>query len=371
MEIKVAPHGSTMMAAHLKQWCAEGAVPEAIVFGEVPSPGEPVKREVLIGVKASAINIDDIAVLQDTGGGGWFFHARKPSAEKPLVGGCEYAGVVLACGPECTKLKVGDRVCGLQDYVMKKLAGTWGEQTLAPEDHVVPLPAEIPFVDAAALGMGALVAGDMYKTARPRLAEGSRCLVLGASGGLGTVMLQLLRSHKASRLHISAVCSAANAELVRQLGADEAIDYRKGPLGEQLASSDKYDVVFDFVGGKDIEHNATPLLRRGGQFITAVGPMQNIGDRQLSCAEWTGWACSLSNRLVCGCCCAKYKYEFCANMMPLKAEDFNLVALEAGVRAQIALEVPFAEAPFREALKRVATRHTSGKVIINFEREVE
>ena len=66
---------------------------------------------------------------------------------------------------------------------------------------------EISFLEAASVGMSALVSANMYKMAK--LSEGSRCLVLGASGGLGTVMLQLLRAHKVS-LHVSAVCSAAN-----------------------------------------------------------------------------------------------------------------------------------------------------------------
>jgi NADPH:quinone reductase-like Zn-dependent oxidoreductase len=112
----INPIPGTMQAAHIREWCAEGTVPATISFGQIPSPSPPIKNEVLIAVKASSINIDDILSCQNTAGGGWFFHSRTPSAEKPLVGGCEYAGVVLACGPDCKKLKVGDRVCGLQDY---------------------------------------------------------------------------------------------------------------------------------------------------------------------------------------------------------------------------------------------------------------
>lgn len=251
---------------------------------------------------------------------------------------------------------------------MKQLPGTWAEQTLAPEDHPVLMPPDMSFLDAASLGMGALVPGNMYKLAK--LPEGTRCLVLGASGGLGTVMLQLLRSHKASQhLHVTAVCSAANAELVRRLGADEAVDYRKGPLGEQLARAEEFDVVFDFVGGAETERDAAALLRQGGQFITATGPMQGIGDRKLSCCEWTGWACSLTRRLACQCGCSKYKYEFSAAQMPVKSDAFNLVAVELGARAEIALEVPFAEKPLREALKKVTSRTPGGKVVINFELE--
>ena len=113
---------------------------------------------------------------------------------------------------------------------------------------------------------------DMIKIATNLPAEGGgRCLVLGASGGLGTVMLQLLRRRG---VHIVAVCSGSNADTVRRLGADEVVDRTAAPFGEQLAGADKFDVVFDFVGGTETQQGAVPLLRRGGQFVTAVGPWQ-------------------------------------------------------------------------------------------------
>ena len=283
----------------------------------------------------------------------------------------EYAGVVAACGPDCKAIKVGDRVCGVQDVAMKKSPGTWTEQTMAPEGDVVAIPAgvEITFVEAAAVGMGALVAGDMYKRAKLATATGGasqRCLVLGASGGLGTALLKLLRQHPGARPHVTAVCRGANAELVRRLGADEAVDYQQGPFGEQLSGAEKFDLVFDFVGGKDTERGAMPLLKRGGKFITAVGPLQAIGDRQLSCGEWFGWCCGLTCSMLA--CCGP-TYEMAGGMPPLQAKDFAAVAVDAGVRAEVALELPFAEAPLREALRRVASRHTGGKVVINMERE--
>lgn len=87
----------------------------------------------------------------------------------------------MAVGPLCTRLKTGDRVCGVQDLAMQKFPGTWPEQTLAPENHVVPIPESTSFVDAAAVGMGSFVAGDMFR--RTKLpSTGGRCLVLGASG---------------------------------------------------------------------------------------------------------------------------------------------------------------------------------------------
>ena len=89
--------------------------------------------------------------------------------------------------------------------------------------------------------------------------------------------VQLLRRRG---VYTVAVCSGANADAVRRLGADEVVDYKRGPFEDQLAEADKFDVVFDFVGGSQTQQSAVPLLRRGGQFITAVGPWQGLGDRQ-------------------------------------------------------------------------------------------
>jgi|EP01046_Picozoa_sp_COSAG06_P002184 NADPH:quinone reductase-like Zn-dependent oxidoreductase len=360
---------TTMKAAHVTDWCDVGTVADTISFGNVPAPPAPIKSEVVVGVKASAINVDDIACLQDTGGGGWCFHVATPEEAKPLVGGCEWAGVVLAVGPDCRRLNVGDRVCGVQDcagMAGKKMRGSWAEQTVAPEDSICPIPDDVSFVAAAAVGMAAHVAFDMLKRATALPAKGGRCLVLGASGGLGTVLLQLLRRRD---VYTAAVCSGANAETVQRLGAGEVVDYTSAPFAEQLAGAEKFDVVFDFVGGSDTQRSAVPLLRKGGQFVTAVGPWQNLGDRQLTCCEWTGWACGLTGKLLGSCClpCRPYKYKMSMEPLPLSEENFNAVVVEAGARGEVALEVPFEEVAFRDALRRVASRRAGGKVLVNFE----
>lgn len=117
----------------------------------------------------------------------------------------EYSGVVLAVGPEVTTLKVGDRVCGIQDVSMQKNPGTWAEQTMAPEKDIVLIPraCDISFVQAASLGMAAFVSGDMYNRAKlPTDGEKCRCLVVGASGGLGTFLVNLLKRHKGANVEI-------------------------------------------------------------------------------------------------------------------------------------------------------------------------
>lgn len=353
-----------MMAAYVTAWCPVGTVPDTISFGEVPTPPAPKKNEVLVGVKAASINVDDVPLLQDTAAGGWLYHTRKPSVANPLVGGMDYAGVVLACGPDCKRIKVGDRVCGIIK-VVEHQHGTWAEQTLAPEGDICLISDDsISFVDAAAVAMGAFVDFDMVKQAAKALTVGCRCLVIGASGALGLVMLQMLRKYKG---HVTAVCSGANAETCRQMGADEVVDYTARPFREQLASAEKFAVVFDFVGGTEVHHGAESLLESGGLFITATGDRQNVGDRQLTCCEFTASACSILRRTLCGCG-SKYKYVMSQAYPPLTSEIWQAVVIESGARAAIAQEVPFAEAPIREGLRRAASHHAGGRVVINLER---
>ena len=365
-----------MKAAHITQWCSTGKVADSILFGDVEAPTPPTKKNVVIQVKASAINVDDIALLQDSAGGGWFFHGRTPSSTQPLIGGMEYSGVIFAVGPDCEKFKVGDRVCGIQDVAMQKNSGTWAEQTSAPEKDVVLIPSDsnISHVEAAAVGMGTFISHDLYKRAKLSSyssSENCRCLVIGASGGLGLILLQLLSKHQGANVHVTAVCSGVNADKVRSSGANEVVDYRIASFASQLVDAEKFDVVFDFVGGVESERGARQVIKSGGKFITACGPRTGIGDRTLTCCEWHGWACGLLCRLLkssCCCCCTHYRYEMGGGMPPLKAVDFQTVALDKGIRAGIGLEVPFAEEPLREALRLVASRHPGGKVVINMER---
>lgn len=319
----------------------------------------------MVGVKAASISGDDVGLLQDTFAGGTA-HSRKPSAADPLVGGMDYAGVVLACGPDCKRLKVGDRVCGIMKP-FENQPGTWAEQTKAPEKDVCKIEDDsISFVDAAAVAMGVFVDQAMIKLAKKKLSSGgSRCLVIGASGALGAVMLQLLKKYKG---HVTAVCSGKNAGTVRSMGADEVIDYTTKPFGAQLAAAEKFAVVFDFVGGKEVQREAAPLIERGGCYITAVGRVKGWQFRKFTTGEFCGALGYMLRASCCGCF-GKYTWALAQPYPPLTAEIWKETTLDSSARAAIAEEVPFSEAPIREALRRVGTHHAGGRLVISMERE--
>jgi NADPH:quinone reductase-like Zn-dependent oxidoreductase len=179
-------------------------------------------------------------------------------------------------------------------------------------------------------------------------------------------MLQLLKRRKC---HITAVCSGANAEAVTRLGADEAVDYTVKPFGQQLAEADKkFSVVFDFIGGREAQSMCEPLMEKGGMYVSAVGDRQYVGDRKLSCGEWSGSAFRLLGFMCCGCG-MNYKYTMSGAYPPLTAEIWKSTVIEAGARAAVVQEVPFAEAPIRAALAKVSSHHPGGgRVVINLER---
>lgn len=376
----------TMTAAYVTEWLAIGTVADNISFGQISAPPAPKKGEVLIGIKAASITVDDVPLLQDTAAGGWFFHTRKPSVAKPLVGGQDFAGVVLACGPsyerkpgERAALNVGDRVVGIAK-VAEYQGGTWAEQMVLPEKDVclVSTPTDaLSDVDAAGVAMGTMVCSDMMRRAglfgkqpgAPAVSSGgARVLVLGASGALASVLLDMLKKC-CTGIHATAVCSGAHVERLKKLGGGgltlDVVDYTKGPLGAQLADAEKFGVVFDFVGGSEMQRGAAPLLVRGGIFVTAVGDRQYMAsDRKLSCGEFCGSACTLLGRSMCGPG-GGYRYAMSQAYPPLKDADWTSWVGERGVRAAIAEEVPFAEAPLREALRKASSHHAGGRVVLN------
>ena len=98
----------------------------------------------------------------------------------------------------------------------------------------------------------------------------------------------LRAKYKGKGVHVVAVCSGANAEKVKEMGADETVDYKQSPFGDQLAEQ-KFQVVFDFVGGKNVEGQAAALLEQDGMFVTAVGDQLYMGaDGRLTTSEFCG-----------------------------------------------------------------------------------
>jgi NADPH:quinone reductase-like Zn-dependent oxidoreductase len=197
----------------------------------VPSIGA---GDVLIRVRATSVNTPDWATVAGVpyilrlGAG-----LRRP--RRP-VRGSDIAGVVAAVGRQVTDLAPGDEVFGST----RARTGAFAQYAVAPAAQLVRKPAGLTFTDAAASvmsGLAALVA--MRDVAR--VSAGTRVLVNGASGGVGTMVVQIARTLGAE---VTGVCGTRNIELIRSLGASHVIDYTKDDF---TRSAQRFDVILDNV----------------------------------------------------------------------------------------------------------------------------
>jgi NADPH:quinone reductase-like Zn-dependent oxidoreductase len=225
-----------------------------VEFRETPTPS-PAAGEVRIRVLATAVTAADWRVRSGVmprgfgalrGIGLGFGGPRKP------VLGTDAAGVIDAVGEGVTRFKVGDPVFAFPGGAF----GCHAEFLVMRADGcVAPKPANLSFEGAAALPFGGMTALDFLR--RGEVQAGERVLVNGASGNVGSAAVQLAKHLGA---HVTAVCSAPNAPLVRSLGADEVIDYTTCDFA---AGGMRYDVVLDSVGNAPYSRMQRILAPRG------------------------------------------------------------------------------------------------------------
>src|SRR5437879_7661803 len=188
----------------------EYGAPEVLKFEDVPRP-EPKENEALVRVMASGANPADPLTLSGK-------YAREFGTHLPLIPGYDIAGVVEKTGAKVTKLKVGDAIYGYPTF-----GGGWAEYDTVTEGEVAAKPASLSFTEAAAVPMGALTAWQALVDVA-QLQPGQTILIHGGSGGVGSFAVQIAKARGA---RIIATASTANQDLLKQLGADVAIDYTK------------------------------------------------------------------------------------------------------------------------------------------------
>src|SRR6266487_575999 len=188
----------------------EYGAPEVLKFEEIPRP-EPNEDEVLVRVIASSVNPADPLTLSGK-------YAREFGTHLPLIPGYDIAGVIEKTGTNVTKLKVGDGVYGYPTF-----GGGWADYVTVKEWEVAAKPKSLKFVEAAAVPMGALTAWQALVDVA-KLQPGQTILIHGGSGGVGSFAIQIAKARGA---RVIATASTANQDLLKQLGADVAVDYTK------------------------------------------------------------------------------------------------------------------------------------------------
>ncbi|MCC5670477.1 NADP-dependent oxidoreductase [Nostoc sp. CHAB 5784] len=174
----------------------------------------------------------------------------------PIFLGGEIAGTIEKIGDDVRDLKEGDTVYGIVT------SGGFAEYAIAKIGEIVTKPQSLDFENAAAIPLGALTAWQaLFDLAN--LSSGQRLLITAASGGVGSLAIQLA---KAKGAFVIGMASGRNEAFVRDLGADEFVDYTKQNFEEVVKD---VDVVFDTVGGDTFER-AFHTLKKGGFLVTAV-----------------------------------------------------------------------------------------------------
>ncbi|MBS1878531.1 MAG: NADP-dependent oxidoreductase [Actinobacteria bacterium] len=225
--------------------------PEVLELAELPTP-EPIATEVQVRVHAAGVNPVDFKTRAGQGVPGLL--------EPPLTVGWDVAGTVSAVGLGVTRFRVGDEVLGMPWFPRE--AGAYAEYVTAPSRHFVARPHTLTFAEAAALPLAGLTAWQIIVDALA-LQAGDDVLIHGAAGGVGHLAVQVAKARGAN---VFAGARAEQAEWLRELGADQVIDYREQRF-EQLLGD--LDAVVDLAGG--LGERSLGVLRPGGQLLLAAG----------------------------------------------------------------------------------------------------
>ena len=308
---------------------------------DLPSIGDD---DVLVRMRATSVNTPDWITVT---GVPYFirFQAglRKPSSP---VRGTDVAGVVGAVGSNVTNLEPGDEVFGSWWTGSLRTPGTFAEISAGPASQLVKKPATLSFEEAGAAAMSGLTAlvaiRDVGET-RP----GTRVLINGASGGVGTFAVQIAKTLGAE---VTGVCSTPNLEMVASLGADHVIDYTEEDF---TRGGRRYDVVLDNVMNRKPSATAR-VLAPGGTFIpNSVGTKGGLlaGLPRMARAALMGLG--------------KTSVKFAGDWVPANTDNLTALAnmlVSGDVKVVIDRVYPLDQAD--QALEHMLGHHSRGNIVI-------
>jgi NADPH:quinone reductase-like Zn-dependent oxidoreductase len=314
-------------------------------IGERPDP-QLRDDDVLVQIHAAGLNPLDSKIMAGE------FKLILPY-RLPLVLGNEAAGVVVRVGPKVKRFKPGDEVYGRPD---KDRIGTFAELIAMNESDVALKPSSLSMEEAASIPLVGLTAWQAL-IERANLKEGQKVLIHAGSGGVGTFAIQLAKHIGAT---VATTTSTANVALVRNLGADVVIDYKKEKFETILKD---YDVVLNSLG-KDTLEKSLQVLKPGGKLISISGPPDPDFARELG-ANW--FLRTVMRLLSYGIRKKAKRHHVSYSFLFMRASGDQLREITAlidsgDIRPVIDRAFPFAAT--EEALTYVDTGRAKGKVVV-------
>ena len=325
--------------------CKEFGPVENLVWEEAESP-EPGEHEVVVSIKAAALNFPDFLIVQG-------LYQFKP--ELPFAPGNEGSGVIKKVGKNVTRFKEGDRVYFMAPW------GAFAEEACMHEFGVMPIPDDISFELAASYQMAY---GTSYHALvqRGEISNQDEILILGASGGVGLAALDIAKA-KGARV-VAAVSTKEKAEICKEYGADEVIIYGEGPKtkDESKAFSNElkskslkggYDIIYDPIGDCYTEPAFRAIGWKGKYLVVgfAAGQIPKL---------------PINLTLLKG---ASLVGVFWGTFTGLESEvnqkniaEINQLLSEGKIKPLISKEVPMENAV--EAIKMIGNRGVIGKVVL-------
>ncbi len=299
--------------------------PEVLKMEDVEKP-IPANDEVLIQVYATSINPVDSKIRS----GKKYERYKNPM---PMTLGFDVSGVIEKVGSEVNNYKPGDEVYGRPDL---NRDGAFAEYIVMPANKIGFKPKSLSHNEAAAVPLAALTAWQgIFDWGK--LEAGQRILIHAASGGVGTFAVQLARWKGA---YVIGTASGDNVDFLKELGADDVIDYKKQKFEEVVKD---IDVVFDLVGG-DTQKNSVKVLKEGGILVSTLG----IFDKDL-----------LSQKNIKG-------EAYMAQSVPEQLNQLAKLIDEGKLKPVIAKVMPLAQAA--EAQKESEAGHVRGKIVLEVRR---
>ncbi|WP_243286720.1 NADP-dependent oxidoreductase [Geothrix terrae] len=318
---------------------------DVLRLGELP---EPTLRDddVLVQIHAAGVNPVDNKIRAGE------FKLLLPY-KMPLILGTDLAGVVVRVGPRVRRFKAGDEVYARPD---DDRIGAFAEFIAIKEDSLALKPANLSMEEAASIPLVTLTAWQTL-VEKGGLKKGQKVLIHAGSGGVGTIAIQLAKYFGAT---VATTASEANADMLKDLGADIVIDYKKDDFSTKLKG---YDLVLDTQGGDTLKRSLS-VLKPGGKLIGIAGPP----DPDFAKLRGMNGFLSLVMRLLSygirkaarrsG---ASYSFHFMTASGQQLGEITRLI--EAGhIRPVIDRVFPFEET--RQALGYVETGRAKGKVVV-------